>query len=285
MSIAAWQPLIDLALAEDLGEAGDLTSRYFIPAEATGRACLVAREPCTLSGIELAADVFTTVDPSLQIKRALKSGDRLGQDDVNRTPILEIFGNMRSILTAERTALNFAQRLTGVATLTAAFVQAVAGTGAVILDTRKTTPGWRILEKAAVRHGGGKNHRMGLYDRVLIKDNHLATENAHSRIQAGIDALHQDYPGVEVEMEADNLDQVRHFLTLHGVDYILLDNMTEDELRQAVALCRGLPLKLEASGGIQLDNIRAVAETGVNSISVGALTHRARAIDLALDAS
>ena len=173
---------------------------------------------------------------------------------------------------------------TDVATLTAAFVQAVKGTGATILDTRKTTPGWRLLEKAAVLHGGGQNHRMGLYDRVMIKDNHLAAEDGLSAMQAGIDALHRDHPEVEVEVEADTLDQVRGFLTLKGVDYILLDNMTNDQRRTAVAMAKDSGVKLEASGGIVLENVRAAAETGVHFISIGALTHSSRSIDLALDA-
>ena len=284
MSPLHWQPLIDAALAEDLGQAGDLTSHYFVAEDSLSRVRMVAREACTLSGVELAADVFTTVDPSLDVKILLGSGERIDTSGVNTVPILEISGPSRAILTAERTALNFAQRLTGVATLTAAFVQAVKGTGATILDTRKTTPGWRLLEKAAVLHGGGQNHRMGLYDRVMIKDNHLAAEDALSAMQAGIDALHRDHPEVEVEVEADTLDQVRGFLTLKGVDYILLDNMTNDQRRTAVAMAKDSGVKLEASGGIVLENVRAAAETGVHFISIGALTHSSRSIDLALDA-
>ena len=282
-----WQPLIDAALAEDLGGVGgvgDLTSQYFISSESTSRVRMVAREVCALSGIELAADVFTTVDPSLEVKISLGSGQRIGDADINKAAILEVSGNTRAILTAERTALNFAQRLTGVATLTAAFVSEVEGTNATILDTRKTTPGWRLLEKAAVVHGGGQNHRMGLYDRVMIKDNHLAAEDALTAIQAGIDALHKDHPGVEVEVEADTLDQVRGFLTLKGVDYILLDNMTSNERREAVAMANDTNVKLEASGSIVLENVHAAAETGVDFISIGALTHSSRSIDLALDA-
>jgi nicotinate-nucleotide pyrophosphorylase (carboxylating) len=284
MSDSSWQRLIDTALAEDLGKEGDLTTLYFISADSESHVRMVARETCALSGVELAADVFKTVDSSLEIKVLLGSGKRIGPKDVNEAAILEVSGNTRSILTAERTALNFAQRLTGIATHTSAFVDAVAGTGAVILDTRKTTPGWRLLEKAAVVHGGGQNHRIGLYDRVMIKDNHLAAEDKLTAIQNGIDALHRDHSGVEVEIEADTLDQVRGFLTLRDVDYILLDNMTEAERREAVALAQDSPVKLEASGGIVLDNVRVVAETGVDFISIGALTHSSRSIDLALDA-
>lgn len=284
MSAPTWQPQIDAALAEDLGAVGDLTSQYFIPAVSQSRVRMVAREACTLSGIELAADVFTTVDPALEVSILRPSGESIAPSEINEAPILEVTGNTRAILTAERTALNFAQRLTGVATLTAAFVRAVSGTKAVILDTRKTTPGWRLLEKAAVVHGGGQNHRMGLYDRVMIKDNHLAAEDALGAIQNGIDQLASDHPGVEVELEADTLDQVRQFLGLRGVDYILLDNMAEVELREAVEMARGSEVRLEASGGIQLSNVGAVAETGVDFISIGALTHSSRAVDLALDA-
>ncbi|NCF87466.1 MAG: carboxylating nicotinate-nucleotide diphosphorylase, partial [Verrucomicrobiaceae bacterium] len=284
MSTQTWQPLIEAALAEDLGGVGDLTSKYFVSEESTSRVRMVAREACALSGIELAADVFTTVDASLNIKITLGSGQQIYDSGINRAAILEVSGNTRSILTAERTALNFAQRLTGIATLTAAFVNEVQGTNAIILDTRKTTPGWRALEKAAVVHGGGQNHRMGLYDRVMIKDNHLAAEDALTEIQASIDALHKDHPGVEVEVEADTLDQVRGFLTLKGVDYILLDNMTNGQRREAVALAKDTSVKLEASGGIVLETAHAAAETGVDFISIGAITHSSRSIDLALDA-
>lgn len=284
MSTQSWQPLIDAALAEDLGGVGDLTSRYFVSKESTSRVRMVAREACALSGIELAADVFISVDPSLDVDVMLGSGERVYDAGINKSAILEVSGNTRSILTAERTALNFAQRLTGVATLTAAFVREVEGTPATILDTRKTTPGWRALEKAAVVHGGGQNHRMGLYDRVMIKDNHLAAEDALAAMQAGIDALHRDHPDVEVEVEADTLDQVRDFLTLKGVDYILLDNMTNGQRREAVAMAKSTDVKLEASGGIVLETVHAAAETGVDFISIGALTHSSRSIDLALDA-
>ena len=284
MSIQNWQPLIDAALSEDLGGVGDLTSHYFIPAESISHVRMVAREACALSGIELAADVFTTVDPTLEVKISLGSGQRVGDADINKAAILEVRGNTRSILTAERTALNFAQRLTGVATLTAAFVSEVEGTNASILDTRKTTPGWRLLEKAAVVHGGGQNHRKGLYDRVMIKDNHLAAEDTLTAMQEGIDTLHKEHPEVEVEIEADTLAQVRSFLTLKGVDYILLDNMTNGERREAVAMAKDTNVKLEASGGIVLENARVAAETGVDFISIGAITHSSRSIDLALDA-
>ena len=189
---------------------------------------------------------------------------------------------MNSILTAERVALNFIQRLSGVATLTRKFVDAIAGTGAVILDTRKTTPGLRALEKAAVVSGGGRNHRFGLYDMVMVKDNHLAANAGLDFLQYSIDRLHAARPGVRVELEADTVEQVRGFLKLHGVEVILLDNMTPGQLRECVALGAGR-VKFEASGGVTLDTIGKIAATGVDFISVGALTHSARAIDFSLD--
>ncbi len=277
------QRLIKAALAEDLGSVGDLTSHYFIAEDATMTARMVAREPCVVAGVEIAAAIFTEVDSRLEVALRLPSGSAIDEDGVNRAVILDVQGSTRSILTAERTALNFAQRLTGVATLTSAFVKAVEGTGAIILDTRKTTPGWRLLEKEAVRMGGGQNHRMGLYDRVMIKDNHLVSEDRLASLQAGIDRLKTDHPDVEVEIEADTLAQVQGFLTLRHVDHILLDNMPPATMREAVAMAAGTQVRLEASGGIQLANVRKAAETGVDFISIGALTHSARAIDLALD--
>ncbi len=278
-------PLIDAALEEDLGSIGDLTVTFFVSDTSLTCARMVAREPCCLAGIELAADVFRSVDPDLKISILLGSGSRIGADGVNTATILEVEGHTRSILTAERTALNFAQRLTGVATLTAAFVDAVQGTNAIILDTRKTTPGWRALEKQAVLMGGGQNHRMGLYDRVMVKDNHLVAEDRLAFIQSGIDELMVHHPTVEVELEADTLDQVKDFLTLHGVHYILLDNMSPETMREAVAMAADSKVKLEASGGINLNTVRAAAETGVDFISVGALTHSAPSIDLSLDST
>ncbi len=192
---------------------------------------------------------------------------------------MEIRGRAASVLTAERTALNFLQRLSGVATLTRQYVEAVRGTSARILDTRKTTPGWRALEKAAVAAGGGTNHRVGLYDMALVKDNHLA---AGTDLQKAIDRLRAERPGVRVELEADTLDQVRGFLKLKGVDVILLDNMSLAELREAVSLRQG-GLVFEASGGVNLETVRGIAETGVDFISVGAITHSARAVDLSLE--
>ncbi len=285
MSNQPAHPLIDAALEEDLGTLGDLTAAYFVSDSSQTCARMVARETCCLAGIELAAEVFRSVDPDVQISISLASGSRIDAKGINSTTILQVEGHTRSILTAERTALNIAQRLTGVATLTAAFVDAVKGTGATILDTRKTTPGWRALEKEAVKMGGAQNHRMGLYDRVMVKDNHLVAEDRLSFIQSGIDELMVHHPTVEVELEADNLEQVKDFLTLYGVHYILLDNMSPDVMREAVAMAADSGVKMEASGGINLNTVRAAAETGVDFISVGALTHSARCIDLSLDST
>lgn len=269
--------LIELALREDIG-SGDVTSEAFIPAETIAVARIVARENGVLAGIDTAAEVFRRVDSALQLELELPDGTALTPGSV----ALIVRGSARSILTGERTALNFAQRLSGVATLTRAYADAIAGTGARLLDTRKTTPGFRMLEKAAVLAGGGTNHRIGLYDQVLIKDNHLAAVPNDCALQASIEAILEKRPGIRIEIEADTLDQVARFVRLRGVNVILLDNMSNDELRQAVALRRN-GVVFEASGGVNLRTIRAIAETGVDFISVGALTHSARAIDLGLD--
>ncbi|MGZ5005695.1 MAG: carboxylating nicotinate-nucleotide diphosphorylase, partial [Chthoniobacterales bacterium] len=198
--------------------------------------------------------------------------------------IMEIRGNARSILTAERVALNFLQRLSGVATLTRQFVEGIGvRSKAKILDTRKTTPGLRALEKAAVVAGGGVNHRFGLYDMVLVKDNHISTASGFSGLAAAIQKVRQERPGVRIEVEAERLEQVRTFLEMDGIDVILLDNMAPAEMREAVALGKKRNVKFEASGGVTLKNIRQIAGSGVDYVSVGALTHSARAIDLSLD--
>lgn len=273
------ETLIDLALAEDLG-AGDVTSQYFIPADRRARAFITARRDGVISGIGLAARVFEKVDPTLLVEILIDDGSRVSAGAL----LLRVEGSARSILGAERTALNFAQRLSGVATLTARYVDAVKGTGVRILDTRKTTPGYRLLEKKAVVDGGGRNHRMNLHDRAMVKDNHLVTEGGVAAIQAAIRQLKNDKPSIEVELEADRLDQVREFLALDGVDHILLDNMSLDDLREAVAMRgeRTTPM-FEASGGVTLETIRDIAATGVDFISVGALTHSAPALDIGLD--
>lgn len=273
------ETLIDLALTEDIG-SGDVTSLYFIPQDRHARAMVTARTAGVVSGVELAARVFQTVDPFLEVEILIAEGSRVSRGDV----LIRVEGTARSILTAERTALNFVQRLSGTASLTARYVKAVEGTKARILDTRKTTPGYRLLEKRAVVHGGGVNHRLGLYDRAMVKDNHLVAEGGPPAIQQAIHRLKHERPGVEVELEADNLDQVAVFLAMDGVDHLLLDNMSPDDLRRAVALRgeRPRPL-LEASGGVNLETVRGIAETGVDFISVGSLTHSAPALDIGLD--
>jgi nicotinate-nucleotide pyrophosphorylase (carboxylating) len=267
--------LIDRALAEDVGD-GDVTTSLLVPAEAVGRATLTQKAPGVLAGLRVAEAVFQRVDPSLRWHAHVEEGSwREGG------LVAEVAGPSRSILTAERVALNFLQRLSGVATLTRRFVEAVAGTGATILDTRKTTPGLRLLEKAAVRAGGGTNHRLGLYDMVMVKDNHLAAESSLEHLQAAIRSIREHQPDVRIELEADTLEQVRGYLSLEGVDVILLDNMTNEQLREAVALGGRVPF--EASGGVSLETVRGIAETGVTYISAGALTHSAPAVDLSLE--
>ncbi len=269
---------IGAALAEDIGE-GDATVEFFIDAIQQATARIFAKEPVVLAGVHTAVEVFRRVEPSLTLRVAHEDGARL---DIGDT-VLTIHGRAGGILSGERVALNFLQRLSGVATLTSQFVEAVAGTPARILDTRKTTPGLRLLEKAAVRAGGGHNHRMGLYDMVMVKDNHLLASSETAALQAAIRRAHTARPGLRIELEADTLEQVRAFLELEGVDVILLDNMTLDELRQAVALGQGKPVQFEASGGVNLRTVHEIARTGVQWISVGALTHSARAVDFSLE--
>jgi nicotinate-nucleotide pyrophosphorylase (carboxylating) len=272
--------LIRMALAEDIGP-GDVTVRYFVPANTRASAVILAKEPGVLAGVAVAEAVFRAVDPGLVVRANKKDGDTLAVREV----VLEISGPAGSILTAERTALNFLQRLSGIATQTAAYVRAVAGSGTKILDTRKTTPGWRWLEKAAVRAGGGTNHRTGLYDMAMVKDNHLPGAGGLIGLQAGIDALKQAQPELKVELEADTVDQVKAFLTLRGVSFILLDNMSLEAMRECVRLAAGSGVKLEASGGITLERLPQIAATGVDFISSGALTHSVKALDLSLDFS
>jgi nicotinate-nucleotide pyrophosphorylase (carboxylating) len=269
--------LIRAAITEDIG-SGDVTSEYFIPSTSRSKANLVAREAGVLSGSEVALAVFAEIDPSLEVRCLKRDGDSLTVGDT----VMEISGSTRSLLSAERTALNFLQRLCGVATLARRYVEAVKPHAVKVLDTRKTTPGWRLLEKNAVRDGGGTNHRIGLYDQVMVKDNHLVASGSMEALQAAIDRVNQERPAVKVQLEADSLAQVKTFLDLRGVDMILLDNMSPALLREAVRLNAGR-LFLEASGGITLSTIQDVAATGVDAISVGAITHSARALDLALD--
>ncbi len=276
---AATRTLIDLALAEDIG-SGDVTSSYFVAADRQARAFVVARKEGIISGTEVAREVFLSVDPTLEVEVMVPDGSRVSEGAM----AICVAGRARSILTAERTALNFLQRLSGVATLTRTYVDELVGTQAAVLDTRKTTPGYRLLEKKAVLDGGGTNHRMGLHDRAMVKDNHLVADGSLEALQAAILKLKSERPKVEVELEADRLEQVEAFLTLEGVDYILLDNMSLEELEAALALRgdRGRPY-FEASGGVNLSTIRNIALTGVDFISVGALTHSAPALDIGLD--
>lgn len=276
--LAAARTLIALALAEDLGDRGDVTSAATIPAEAVGRAAFVARKPGVVAGLHLIPLVAAEVDPALTV-------DLLAADGASVVPgdrLATIAGPLRGILAAERTALNFVQRLSGVATLTRTYRSAVVGTRARVLDTRKTTPGWRLLEKYAVGMGGGSNHRIGLYDGVLIKDNHLAGLGPDA-IRRAVEAARELAPSFDIEVEVDTLDQLAEALAAKA-DIVLLDNMPADVLRQAVAMRdTAYPSLLEASGGVNLDTIRGIAETGVDRISVGALTHSAPALDIGLD--
>ena len=271
-----YDPIV-AALKEDIGQ-GDITTDFFVPEtlHATGR--VTARENATLAGTGAASEVFRRVDPSIDIQVVRWDGDEVVAGDL----IIEVRGLARSILKAERVALNFLQRLCGIATLTRQFVDAIGNHPAKILDTRKTTPGMRALEKAAVVAGGGVNHRFGLYDMVLVKDNHLATFGGLSSFADRIRQLRQEQPGIRIEVEADDLEQARAFVEVEGIDVILLDNMPPAQMREAIAL-RKNNIRFEASGGITLKNVKRVAATGVDYISIGGLTNAARSIDIALE--
>jgi nicotinate-nucleotide pyrophosphorylase (carboxylating) len=262
--------LIDQALAEDVG-SGDVTTELLVPEAATGRALLTQKAPGVLAGMRVAEAVFHRVDPSLRWHTHVEEGVWRSDGGL----VAEVAGHSRSILTAERVALNFLQRLSGVATLTARYVRAVEGSGARILDTRKTTPGLRVLEKQAVVAGGGHNHRAGLFDAILVKENHAAMAGGVG--EATRRALTSSLP---MEVECQTLDEVREALDA-GAPRILLDNMPNEMLREAVAITAGRA-ELEASGGVNLDTVGAIAATGVDFISVGALTHSAPALDVSL---
>jgi nicotinate-nucleotide pyrophosphorylase (carboxylating) len=268
---------IDVAIQEDVG-AGDVTSEFFVPANLRALARIVSHEKAIVAGTETAAEVFRRIDPALHIQILRADGADVNAGDV----IIEIRGLARSILKAERVALNFLQRLSGIATLTRKFVDAAGNDQVKILDTRKTTPGLRALEKAAVLAGGGANHRFGLFDMVLVKDNHLAAHSGLAAFVETIRKLRQERPDVRIEVEADRLQQVRTFLQIDDINVILLDNMKPAQIREAVALGKN-KVKFEASGGVTLKNIGQIAATGVDYISIGALTHSARAIDLSLE--
>jgi nicotinate-nucleotide pyrophosphorylase (carboxylating) len=272
LTAAALELVVAAALREDVGE-GDLTTDAVVPAAARARAELLVEEPGVVCGIAAAARVFEQLDPAVVIEPLVEDGVRLARP----TAVARVAGPARAILTGERTALNLLGRLSGVATLTARYVELVAGTRAVILDTRKTTPGLRALERYAVRCGGGRNHRAGLYDRILLKENHLRLAGG---IGAAVSAL-GDRGGVTVEVEAETLEQVIEALAA-GVDWILLDNMPPAEVARAVEVVGGR-VPLEVSGGVTLATVRAYAETGVDAISVGALTHAARSLAVSLE--
>ena len=269
-------PLVRAALMEDLGTYGDLTTRTVIPAGTRYRAQLRAREAGVVSGMQIARMAFHMVDPALALTLHKSDGSAIASGDV----LMEIEGDAASILTAERVALNFAGRLSGIATITAAFVAETAGTKARITCTRKTTPGLRIVEKQAVLHGGGFNHRFSLSDAILVKDNHIAAAGGIRPVLRAIkgQASHM----VRIEIEVDTLAQLAEVLDEGGADVVLLDNMDSEALREAVAMSAG-QLVLEASGNMTLERIAEVAATGIDYISVGALTHSARTLDLGLD--
>ena len=270
------ETLISRALAEDIG-SGDITTSCTVKPNAEGRGRIVAREPLVLAGIDIARQVFLKVDSGLAITLAQSDGSRAMEGD----KLLEIIGDLAAMLMAERTALNFLQRLSGIATLTRAFVDKVVGTSARILDTRKTTPGYRLFEKAAVRAGGGYNQRFGLYDGIIIKDNHIA---AAGSIQQAVGAARaSNRHSLRVEVEVETLDQLAEAIAA-GADAIMLDNMDLKTMAEAVRLTSG-KVVLEASGGVTLDNVREVAATGVDLISVGAVTHSARAGDMSMELS
>jgi nicotinate-nucleotide pyrophosphorylase (carboxylating) len=264
--------VVHAALAEDVG-AGDVTTEATVAADATGSAALLVKEPGVVCGLRAAETTFRALDPEIRFEAFASDGDVVEPPAI----VARVTGSERAILTGERVALNFLGRLSGIATLTRRFVDAVEGTGVSVLDTRKTTPGLRALEKHAVACGGGRNHRFGLDDAVLVKDNHL---RAAGSIRKAVELVRAatDLP---VEVECETLDDVREALEV-GVDAILLDNMTLAELRESVALSAGRA-RLEASGGVSLDTIHAIAETGVDEISVGALTHSAPSLDVSLE--
>ena len=269
---------VQAALAEDIG-SGDVTTLATVPESAQFTVVMQAREVLVTAGLPLAEAAFRELSPTIRIESLVHDGHRAKPGE----NLLRISGSARAILSAERVALNFVQRLSGIATLTAQFVDSIHGTPAKILDTRKTTPGLRLLEKYAVTCGGGTNYRVGLFDMVLIKDNHLAAlrDAKPNAVAAAVRAARAQYPQLKVEVEADTLDQVDQAVAA-GADIVLLDNMTVVQLRLAVQKCKGRS-QTEASGGVNLSTVRGIAETGVDFISVGALTHSARAVDIGLD--
>ncbi len=286
LPLAQVRAAVEMALAEDLGLAGDITTEATIPANAMAVGVFAARAEGVVSGLDVAAATFAAIDPRVRFEPHIADGGRVAAG----ARLATVTGPARAILTGERVALNFMGRMSGIANLTRRYADAVAGTGAAIADTRKTTPGLRLFEKYAVRCGGGVNHRMGLFDAVLIKDNHIA---AAGGVEAAVRAARSRAGHlVKVEVEVDTLaqlDAVLGLMTTSPVDAVLLDNMTNGQLREAVARVRAVSgqtaarIVTEASGGVSLSTVRAIAETGVDVISVGALTHSAPVLDLGLD--
>jgi len=273
---------VKVALAEDLGAAGDVTTDAIVPEGAVGNARIVAREAGVIAGLDLAEAAFKALDPEIHFNPIVGDGDTVGVGD----GIADIHGKARAILTGERVALNFLGRLSGIASLTAEFVRRVEGTGVTIIDTRKTTPGLRALEKYAVLAGGGRNHRFGLFDAVLVKDNHIAEAGGIAPALEAI-ARHlnaQDGRKLRIEVEVDRLDQLEEALR-EPIDIVLLDNMDTATLKRAVQMVRDRApdVQTEASGGVTLETVRSIAETGVDFISIGALTHSPKNLDLSLD--
>lgn len=267
------EPLITAAIAEDIGR-GDITTRSTLPSGARAKAVILVKEDGVIAGLPIAKAVFFQVDPKVEFVPVVVDGAKV------KSPcfVANLSGPTASILSAERTALNFLQHLSGIATLTAAFVATVADTRAVILDTRKTTPGFRLLEKYAVRLGGGQNHRRGLYDMLLVKDNHI---HATGPLSLAVRRAHETHPTLPLEVEVTTLQQLVEALSL-PVDRIMLDNMDQETIRQAVRIC-GRRIPLEVSGGVSLENVHDIAATGVDYISVGALTHSSMDLDLSLE--
>lgn len=270
--LVAARPLIELAVAEDIGP-GDATSAAILPPDLTLQGRIIAKGAGVIAGLPVVGAVFARVDPGLRFVPYLQDGASVAPGDL----VAEVAGPGRGMLAAERIALNFLQRLSGIATLTRAFVDGVSGTQATILDTRKTHPGYRVLEKYAVRMGGGQNHRMSLNDMLLVKDNHI---EAAGSITVAVERARAAYPDLPIEVEVKDLDELREALEL-DVDRIMLDNMDPERMRAAVRLAGGRVV-LEASGGVSLERVAAIAATGVDYISVGALTHSAPALDLSM---
>ena len=270
--LTAARPLIELAIAEDIGP-GDATSEAVLPATLALCGRIIAKRAGVIAGLPVAEAVFRRVDPALRLSSHVRDGDSVTPGDI----VAEVNGPGQGMLAAERLALNFLQHLSGIATLTQAFVHAVDGTKAIVLDTRKTHPGYRVLEKYAVRMGGGHNHRMSLHDMLLVKDNHIEAAGSITTAVEQARSLHPDLP---IEVEVKNLDELREAVRLN-VDRIMLDNMDLDQMQEAVRLTGGR-VDLEASGGVDLERVAAIAATGVDYISIGALTHSAPALDLSM---